>query len=119
MDLISEVHEEVGNSFHLTFDNLFTFLKLGDCLTAKQIACSGNIRANRVEHCLLESVARKKSIAGPEHGGGHRLHTVSICVCNRDGICTVQQSLPLTNPSTCWPSVDPSLEFTSPGVLVM
>ena len=74
MDLISEVHEEVGNSFHLTFDNVFTFLKLGDCLTAKQIACSGNIRANRVEHCLLESVARKKSIAGPDlrESDGHR-----------------------------------------------
>ena len=50
MDLISELHEEVGNSFHLTFDNLVTSLKLVDCLTAKQIACTGTIHANRVEN---------------------------------------------------------------------
>ena len=50
MDLISELHEEVGNSFHLTFDNLVTSLTLVDCLTAKQIACTGTIRANRVEN---------------------------------------------------------------------
>ena len=50
MDLISELHEEVRNSFHLTFDNLVTSLTLVDCLTAKQIACTGTIRANRVEN---------------------------------------------------------------------
>ena len=50
MDLISELHEEVGNSFHLTFDNFVTSLTLVDCLTAKQIACTGTIRANRVEN---------------------------------------------------------------------
>ena len=50
MNLISELYEEVGNSFHLTFDNLVTSLKLVDCHTAKQIACTGTIRANRVEN---------------------------------------------------------------------
>ena len=50
VDLITELHEEVGNSFHLTFDNLVTSLKLVDCLTEKQIACTGPIRANRVEN---------------------------------------------------------------------
>ena len=40
MNLISELHEEVGNSFHMTFGNLVTSLKLVDCLTAKQIACT-------------------------------------------------------------------------------
>ena len=50
MNLISELYEEVGNSFHLTFGNLVTSLKLMDCLTAKQIACTGTIRAIRVEN---------------------------------------------------------------------
>ena len=64
---------------------------------------------------MLRSIAQQSD---PKNGG-HCLHTVSICVCSRYGICIVQQSLPLTNPSTSWPSVDPSLEFTSPWVLVM
>ena len=62
MDLISELHEEVGNSFHLTFDNLFTSLKPVDCLTAKQIACTVTIRANRVENCPLKSVNEMKKL---------------------------------------------------------
>ena len=62
IDLISELHEEVGNSFHLKFDNLFTSLKLVDCLTAKQIACTGTIRANRVKNCPLKSVNEMKTL---------------------------------------------------------
>ena len=50
MNLISELYEEVGNSFHLTSVNLVTSLKLMDCLTAKQITCTGTIRVNRVKN---------------------------------------------------------------------
>lgn len=56
VDLLAELHLVEGSSFHLTFDNLFTSLKLVDCLTEKNIACTGTIRANRVEDCPLKAV---------------------------------------------------------------
>ena len=54
IDLISELQELY--SYHLTFDNLFTSLPLVDCLTSKGIACTGTIRANRIEDCPLKPV---------------------------------------------------------------
>ena len=75
VDLISELQQEEGRSFHLTFDNLFTSLKLVDCLSKKKkttttnkhktkqnkkkktpVACTGTIHANRIEDCPLKSV---------------------------------------------------------------
>ena len=43
--------------YHLTFDNLFTSLKLVDALSAKGIACTGTVRSNRIENCPLKSVS--------------------------------------------------------------
>ncbi|XP_070201742.1 piggyBac transposable element-derived protein 2-like [Littorina saxatilis] len=58
IDLIAEMQED--QSFHLTFDNLFTSLKLVDCLSAKQIACTGTIRCNRIEDCPVKSINEMK-----------------------------------------------------------
>ena len=55
VDLIAELQADTGDSFHLTFDNLFTSLALVDCLTEKNIACTGTIRANRIGDCPLKS----------------------------------------------------------------
>ena len=55
-DLISELQTETGDSFHLTFNNLFASLNLVDCLTEKNIACTGTIHSNRIGHCPLTSV---------------------------------------------------------------
>ena len=54
MNLIAELQE--GDSYHLTFDNLFTSLKLVDCLTERGFACTGTIRSNRLEDCPLKTV---------------------------------------------------------------
>jgi DNA excision repair protein ERCC-6 len=54
IDLVSEIQGE--DAFHLTFDNLFTSLKLVDYLSSKNIACTGTIRANRIEDCPLRPV---------------------------------------------------------------
>lgn len=54
IDLISELQQD--DSYHLTFDNLFTSLPLVDCLTKKGIGCTGTIRANRTEDCPLMPV---------------------------------------------------------------
>lgn len=51
MDLLAELNRD--NGYHLTFDNLFSSLKLVDKLTSLGIACTGTIRANRVEDCPL------------------------------------------------------------------
>ncbi|XP_070181172.1 piggyBac transposable element-derived protein 3-like [Littorina saxatilis] len=56
LDLIAELQEVEGCSFHLTFDNLFTSLKLLDRLSEKNIACTGTIRANRLEDSPLRDV---------------------------------------------------------------
>ncbi|XP_060552737.1 piggyBac transposable element-derived protein 3-like [Ruditapes philippinarum] len=44
MDLLSELQKD--DAYHLTFDNLFTSLKLVDRLTDMGISCTGTIRAN-------------------------------------------------------------------------
>lgn len=54
MDLLSELQKD--NGYHLTFDNLFTSLKLVDRLTDMGIACTGTIRSNRVEDCPVKNV---------------------------------------------------------------
>lgn len=54
VDLISELQQ--NDSYHLTFDNLFTSLPLVDYLTKKGIGCTGTIRANRTEDCPLMPV---------------------------------------------------------------
>ena len=46
--LISEVQEEIGSSYHLTFDNLFTSYILVDCLTSKGIARIGTLCSSRL-----------------------------------------------------------------------
>lgn len=56
VDLISELQADIGDSFHLTFDNLFTSLPLVDCLTEKKIGCTGTIRSNRIGDCPLRPV---------------------------------------------------------------
>ncbi|XP_070203535.1 piggyBac transposable element-derived protein 3-like [Littorina saxatilis] len=62
VDLISELEEEEPEDcYHLTFDNLFTSLKLIDVLTSKKIGCTGTVRANRTEQCPLKSINEMKN----------------------------------------------------------
>lgn len=62
VDLISELEEEEPEDcYHLTFDNLFTSLKLVDVLTSKKIGCTGTVRANRTEQCPLKSINEMKN----------------------------------------------------------
>ena len=63
IDLIAALQEEEGRSYHLTFDNLFTSLKLVDVLTEKNIACTGTIRANRLGDCPVREVTEMKKTA--------------------------------------------------------
>ena len=63
IDLIAALQEEEGRSYHLTFDNLFTSLKLVDVLTEKNIACRGTIRANRLGDCPVCEVTEMKKTA--------------------------------------------------------
>ena len=63
IDLIAALQEEEGRSYHLTFDNLFTSLKLVDVLTEKNIACTGTIRANRLGDCPVHEVTEMKKTA--------------------------------------------------------
>ena len=44
VDLLSELQKD--NAYHLTFDNLFSSLRLVDKLTDMGISCTGTIRAN-------------------------------------------------------------------------
>ena len=48
--------------FQLTFDNLFTSLKLIDCLTSKNIRCTGTIRSNIIKNCPLTSIKQMKKL---------------------------------------------------------
>ena len=65
IDLISELQIRDGCSYHLTFDNLFTSLKLVNVLTDKSIACTGTLRANRIGDCPLKSTKEiEKSVRG-------------------------------------------------------
>ena len=63
IDLIAALQEEEGRSYHLTFDNLFTSLKLVDVLTEKNIACTGTIRANRLGDRPVREVTHMKKTA--------------------------------------------------------
>ena len=63
IDVIAALQEEEGRSYHLTFDNLFTSLKLVDVLTEKNIACRGTIRANRLGDCPVREVTEMKKTA--------------------------------------------------------
>lgn len=63
LDLIAELQEEEGRAYHLTFDNMFTSLKLVDVLTEKNIACTGTIRSNRLENCPVKDVTEMKKTA--------------------------------------------------------
>ena len=56
IDMISELQEEIGSSYHLTFDNLFTSYNLVDCLTSNGIACTGTLRSNQPGDAPLKSV---------------------------------------------------------------
>ena len=47
VDLLSELQKD--NAYHLTFDNLFSSLRLVDKLTDMGISCTGTICANRIE----------------------------------------------------------------------
>ena len=63
IDLIAELQEEEGRSYHLTFDNLFTSLNLVDVLTEKNIACTGTIRSNHLQDCPVKDVPDMKKTA--------------------------------------------------------
>ena len=63
MDLLVELNKD--NAYHLTFDNLFTSLRLVDELSKLGIACTGTIRSNRVEDCPLKPV---KEMSKTERG---------------------------------------------------
>ena len=62
IDLISELQEEIGSSYHLTFDNLFTLYNLVDCLTSKGIARIGTLRSNRLGDAPLKSVKEMEKL---------------------------------------------------------
>ena len=62
IDLISELEEETGSSYHLTFDNLFTSYNLVDCLTSKWIARAGTLCSNRLGDAPLKSVKEMETL---------------------------------------------------------
>lgn len=51
IDLLSEF--PAGVHYLVFFDNLFTYLKLIDRLSALGLGATGKIRANRLENCNL------------------------------------------------------------------
>ena len=62
IDLISELQGEIGSSYHLTFDNLFTLYNLVDCLTSKVIARIGTLPLNRLGDAPLKSVKEMETL---------------------------------------------------------
>ena len=64
VDLIAELQEEQGHSYHLTFDKLATCLDLVDVLTEKNINCTGPLRPNRLQDCPVKDVADMKKTDG-------------------------------------------------------
>ena len=62
IDLISEFQEEIGSSYHLTFDNLFTSYNLVDGLTSKGIAQIGTLRSNRLGDAPVKSVKEMETL---------------------------------------------------------
>ncbi|KAK7484501.1 hypothetical protein BaRGS_00024257, partial [Batillaria attramentaria] len=53
-----------ARQFHLTFDKLFTSLRLVDHLTSMGTGCSGILRANLIEDCPLQSVNEMQKTPG-------------------------------------------------------
>ena len=62
IDLISEFQGEIGSSYHLTFDNLFTSYNLVDCLTSKGMARTGTLRSSRLGDAPLKSVKELETL---------------------------------------------------------
>ena len=62
IDLISELQEETGSSYHLTFDNIFTSYNLVDCLMSKEIACTGTLRSNWLGDAPLKAVKEMEKL---------------------------------------------------------
>ena len=62
IDLISEFQEEIGSSYYLTFDNLFTSYNLVDCLTSKGIARIGTLCSSRFGDAPLKSVKEMETL---------------------------------------------------------
>ena len=58
IDLISEI----GSSYHLAFDNLFTSYILVDCLTSKRIARIGTLCLSRLGDAPLKSVKEMETL---------------------------------------------------------
>ena len=63
VDLLSELQKD--NAYHLTFDNLFSSLRLVDKLTDMGISSTGTIRANRIEDCPVKDL---KQMSKTERG---------------------------------------------------
>ena len=62
IDLISELQEETGSSYHLILDNLFTLCNLVGCLTSKGIAYTGTLCSNRLGDAPLKSVKEMEKL---------------------------------------------------------
>ena len=60
--LISELQEEIGSSYHLTFDSLFTSYNLVDCLTSKGIARIGTLLSNRLTDAPFKVVKERETL---------------------------------------------------------
>ena len=63
VDLLSELQKD--NAYYLTFDNLFSSLRLVDKLTDMGMSCTGTIRANRIEDCPVKDL---KQMSKTERG---------------------------------------------------
>ena len=57
-----DFQEEIGSSYHLTFDNLFTSYNLVDCLTSKGIVHIGTLRSCRLGDAPLKSVKETETL---------------------------------------------------------
>ena len=62
IDLIPELQKEIGSSYHLIFDNLFTSYNLVDCLTSKGITRIGTVCSNRLGNAPLKSVKEMEKL---------------------------------------------------------
>ena len=64
IDLISEFQEEIGSSYHLAFNNLFTSYNRVACLTSKGIARIGTLRSSQLCDAPLKSVKEMETKNG-------------------------------------------------------
>ena len=62
INLISELQEETGSLYHLTFDYLLTSYNLVDCLTSKGIVHIGTLCSNRLRDAPLKSVNEMETL---------------------------------------------------------